>query len=92
VTPWNFIVNSRSHTILKSLIEANELVSRFDVTGIVVFAPEDSQLQALVPTVVAKSCYMSKVLEHHLVTQASLTNGRVPTLNGAMTNDGSDRT
>jgi hypothetical protein len=80
------------HTILKSLIEANELVSRFDQTGIVVFAPEDSQLQALNTSgVPAKSCYMRKVLEHHLVTQASLTPGRVPTLNGFITNEGDDR-
>jgi hypothetical protein len=82
---------SPRHTILRRLIEVNGLVSQFDQTDVVAFAPTDDQLQPLLNAgLVERSCRTRRTLEHHLVTTGSLDAGRLPTLNGNINNAGSE--
>jgi hypothetical protein len=76
-------------SLLERLIRDNDFISAVDKTGIVVFAPTNSQLRPLldrgVPTT---SFYFRRTLLHHIVTMSSLGSSQLTTLNGNITNTG----
>jgi hypothetical protein len=89
-TPWDVIRGSPRHTILKALIEANNLVSAVDKTGIIVMAPTDDQLKPVVDAgVPATAPWVVQVVAHHVITVSSLSSGNLPTLNANIVNKGS---
>jgi hypothetical protein len=88
-TPWDVIRTSPVHTILKALIEANNLVSAVDKTGIIVMAPTNDQLQPVIDRgVPATAPWVVQVVAHHVITVSSLNSGNLPTLNGNIVNKG----
>jgi hypothetical protein len=91
-TAWDVIQDEEELSILETLIRDNGFISAVDKTGIIVFAPTNSQLRPLMAAgVPATSFYVQRTLLHHIVTMSSLANQQLTTLNGVITNTGSEQ-